>query len=1005
MHSRAINLRTVAAFLAVCAAHIGFSQDVDWRQQYRTPSLTAAEKIAEAVARDRAGDTAPALEAIDAALAVDSKCVAATYCKAKLLRDQGKLSEALALFLQVIADGQRTRVLCPPLAVRAMLDVGAMFTQLNQPDVANRCFSQAVLYSDEPHGQALAYRSLATNYYRQKRSWAASIAVRLGYKLDSSVFDEKTLRDYTFETGKDDYAQILQFVPVVPWRGHRTTLPVKPISSIAPVAEYIYDIVADPQGRYMILLAEGARGYYFAQTGNDLQISKVSLPYVIGCGALADGRLFLVPQAKTKLIEVEPISGKLVKSYPLGNKTTYSLAVLPRQHSAFFTVEDRRDYGVRRLDLDSGEVTETALHGNYVAGDPRQEFLFCLFRSQGTDRSVVKIDDIELRERHYTNQDFYTAVLFRAAVNGRKVVVTDVLDRAALQCDRLCISPDGCMLCLPGSQVYAPKNRMWSLPPGPSLPLIDAHEFGRLGGCISTYQMDSVIGAAINPVTSQCVLLTKPRLSRREGCTIALPSDFSRLPQLLDVSSNGVAAWSGNGDYLIVAGEKSGIVAYQNPLAGADPQRGAPWWKTIQAVNEVSPACLWAVRTANPRRELKAFLIGDQLPDVRELLGRRADAPHRDGCPDWRDLGDYTLDDRFIQAYCRARDLQQKDHPTAEDTQVVATMIGDSRDSAPLRLLLAKMLESAGKREEALDAYVNVVRSDAGRSNLTIDALFSLAAMFAVDKPQKAIACLAVVIDLDPANLAAVKQVLPLLDAHGYPAQAAQLRATNHLSVAAQPVAPEPAKPPATIELPQLRSPSGNENVLAVKELYASAVPSVVLLQIDHRHATGFCIANGGYIVTVSEFVNESNSVDVYPFQFKDGKPVKLKRTTASVVRRQNRYGLALLKCAKPPATLKPIVLTDAAVAAGAKVYALGNIALEQEMLEQTLVDGIVSHAKRDHGGKSYVEHTAPVGEGMSGAPLLNDRGQAIGVITLAAETGTLSFAIPSDNVRAALAK
>jgi Trypsin-like peptidase domain len=73
--------------------------------------------------------------------------------------------------------------------------------------------------------------------------------------------------------------------------------------------------------------------------------------------------------------------------------------------------------------------------------------------------------------------------------------------------------------------------------------------------------------------------------------------------------------------------------------------------------------------------------------------------------------------------------------------------------------------------------------------------------------------------------------------------------------------------------------------------------------------------------------------------------------------------------------------------------------------LEGTVSDGIVS-ALRSEANKSWIQTTAPVSHGNSGGPLLDMRGNVVGVITsgISAQKGqNLNFAIPSDDVKTLL--
>jgi S1-C subfamily serine protease len=80
----------------------------------------------------------------------------------------------------------------------------------------------------------------------------------------------------------------------------------------------------------------------------------------------------------------------------------------------------------------------------------------------------------------------------------------------------------------------------------------------------------------------------------------------------------------------------------------------------------------------------------------------------------------------------------------------------------------------------------------------------------------------------------------------------------------------------------------------------------------------------------------------------------------------------------------------------GQHVIAIGN----PKGLSQTVSDGIVS-AVRQSTGYRMLQLTAPISHGSSGGPLLNDRGEVIGVTTAGYEEGqNLNFAVPINYVK-----
>ena len=110
---------------------------------------------------------------------------------------------------------------------------------------------------------------------------------------------------------------------------------------------------------------------------------------------------------------------------------------------------------------------------------------------------------------------------------------------------------------------------------------------------------------------------------------------------------------------------------------------------------------------------------------------------------------------------------------------------------------------------------------------------------------------------------------------------------------------------------------------------------------------------------------------------------------------------LAILKVTADGVT--PLSLGDSdTVDIGAKVYVAGN----PKGLEGTFSDGLIS--RRERYPKKRLQMTAPISPGSSGGPVLNSKGQVIGIsvsVHRALDAQNLNFAIPSNYLKALLAK
>src|SRR5262245_47381169 len=157
---------------------------------------------------------------------------------------------------------------------------------------------------------------------------------------------------------------------------------------------------------------------------------------------------------------------------------------------------------------------------------------------------------------------------------------------------------------------------------------------------------------------------------------------------------------------------------------------------------------------------------------------------------------------------------------------------------------------------------------------------------------------------------------------------------------------------------------------------------------------SGFIINPTGHIVTNNHVVENATEIMV---KLSDGREL-----TAKVVGRDPKTDLALLKV--EATGLPTIALGDSAeLKVGAPVMAIGN----PFGLEQTVTTGIVSATGRVIGQGPYddfVQTDASINPGNSGGPLINARGQAIGInAAIFSQHGGsvgIGFAIPSNQAK-----
>jgi serine protease Do len=154
---------------------------------------------------------------------------------------------------------------------------------------------------------------------------------------------------------------------------------------------------------------------------------------------------------------------------------------------------------------------------------------------------------------------------------------------------------------------------------------------------------------------------------------------------------------------------------------------------------------------------------------------------------------------------------------------------------------------------------------------------------------------------------------------------------------------------------------------------------------------SGFVLNSNGFIVTNNHVVENASEITV---KLDDGRELP-----AKIVGRDSKTDLALLKV---DANGLPVIpLGDStALQVGEPVMAIGN----PFGLEQTVTTGIVSATGRVIGSGPYdnfIQTDASINPGNSGGPLINSRGEVIGINTAIFSRGGgsvgIGFAVPSS--------
>ena len=197
--------------------------------------------------------------------------------------------------------------------------------------------------------------------------------------------------------------------------------------------------------------------------------------------------------------------------------------------------------------------------------------------------------------------------------------------------------------------------------------------------------------------------------------------------------------------------------------------------------------------------------------------------------------------------------------------------------------------------------------------------------------------------------------------------------------------------------------------------VYKKALPSVVNITSStvslnffyglvpaQGQGSGFILDKQGHILTNYHVIADAQKIEVMTYD--------KHRAKARVIGRDPSHDLALLQIDAP--NLVPAVLAESNnLVVGQKVYAIGN----PFGLQGTMTTGIISAIRSIHGPQGAlidkaIQTDAAINPGNSGGPLLNSRGEVIGINSLIAtgnegveQNAGIGFAIPIDTAKAVL--
>jgi S1-C subfamily serine protease len=197
--------------------------------------------------------------------------------------------------------------------------------------------------------------------------------------------------------------------------------------------------------------------------------------------------------------------------------------------------------------------------------------------------------------------------------------------------------------------------------------------------------------------------------------------------------------------------------------------------------------------------------------------------------------------------------------------------------------------------------------------------------------------------------------------------------------------------------------------------VYKKAMPSVVNItstevRFDFFYGpvpqtgqgSGFILNKEGLILTNNHVIENGQRVEVTLFDKHQYK--------ATVVTVDKGHDLALLKIDAPNLVPATLAETSTGLTVGQRVYAIGNPFGLSGTMTRGIISAIRSVRSPENGNpiEDAIQTDASVNPGNSGGPLLNSRGEVIGITTMIASNGAdqssgIGFAIPINTAKAVL--
>lgn len=184
----------------------------------------------------------------------------------------------------------------------------------------------------------------------------------------------------------------------------------------------------------------------------------------------------------------------------------------------------------------------------------------------------------------------------------------------------------------------------------------------------------------------------------------------------------------------------------------------------------------------------------------------------------------------------------------------------------------------------------------------------------------------------------------------------------------------------------------GQENLPAIIKRVQPSIVSIVILNKEGKLAgqgSGFFINPDGDIITNRHVLEGASRADVIT---SEGKVYTIQKVISEDV----EGDLILVSIDLKGDKAYPLTVSSGIPEVGERIIAIGT----PLGLEKTVSDGIVSAVREVPGFGRIIQVTAPISPGSSGGPVVDMRGEVIGIATFIIVAGqNLNFAVPGERI------